>query len=113
MTDYKWFYVSSTIIREAAMLGGDISGLVPASGLAPPQREVPGQRRAVQEQIRASQPVFSPKIWAEKISISVSGLAPATGLQARFHAGLIQKSVAVPAVLGGHLGQEHPPGPWG
>ena len=31
MTDYKWFYVSSTIIKEAAMLGGDINGLVPSS----------------------------------------------------------------------------------
>ena len=30
MTDYKWFYSSSTIIKEAASLGGDISGLVPA-----------------------------------------------------------------------------------
>jgi len=29
MTDYKWFYVSSTIIKEAASLGGNISGLVP------------------------------------------------------------------------------------
>jgi pantetheine-phosphate adenylyltransferase len=29
MTDYKWFYTSSTIIKEAAGLGGDISGLVP------------------------------------------------------------------------------------
>ena len=29
MTDYKWFYVSSTIIKEAASLGGDINGLVP------------------------------------------------------------------------------------
>ena len=29
MTDYKWFYISSTIIKEAASLGGDISGLVP------------------------------------------------------------------------------------
>lgn len=29
MTDYKWFYISSTIIKEAAGLGGDISGLVP------------------------------------------------------------------------------------
>lgn len=29
MTDYKWFYVSSTIIKEAALLGGDINGLVP------------------------------------------------------------------------------------
>ena len=29
MTDYKWFYISSTIIKEAASLDGDISGLVP------------------------------------------------------------------------------------
>jgi len=29
MTDYKWFYVSSTIIKEAAKLGGDVEGLVP------------------------------------------------------------------------------------
>ncbi len=30
MTDYKWFYTSSTIIKEAASLGGDVSGLVPS-----------------------------------------------------------------------------------
>ncbi len=29
MTDYKWFYISSTIIKEAASLGGDVSGLIP------------------------------------------------------------------------------------
>jgi len=29
MTDYKWLYVSSTIIKEVASLGGDINGLVP------------------------------------------------------------------------------------
>lgn len=29
MTDYKWFYISSTIIKEAASLGGSIDGLVP------------------------------------------------------------------------------------
>ncbi len=29
MTDYKWLYVSSTIIKEAASLGGDINGLIP------------------------------------------------------------------------------------
>jgi pantetheine-phosphate adenylyltransferase len=29
MTDYKWFYISSTIIKEAARLGGNIEGLVP------------------------------------------------------------------------------------
>lgn len=29
MTDYKWLYTSSTIIKEAASLGGAIKGLVP------------------------------------------------------------------------------------
>ena len=29
MTDYKWFYISSTIIKEAASLGGNVDGLVP------------------------------------------------------------------------------------
>ena len=29
MTGYKWFYTSSTIINEAASLGGDVKGLVP------------------------------------------------------------------------------------
>jgi pantetheine-phosphate adenylyltransferase len=29
MTDYKWFYTSSTIIKEAARYGGTIRGLVP------------------------------------------------------------------------------------
>jgi len=29
MTDYKWFYTSSTLVKEAASLGGDINGLVP------------------------------------------------------------------------------------
>ena len=29
MTDYRWFYISSTIIKEAASLGGNIDGLVP------------------------------------------------------------------------------------
>ncbi len=31
MTDYKWFYISSSIIKEVASLGGDISGMVPAA----------------------------------------------------------------------------------
>ena len=29
MTDYKWLYISSTIIKAAASQGGDIEGLVP------------------------------------------------------------------------------------
>jgi pantetheine-phosphate adenylyltransferase len=33
MTDYKWLYISSTIIKEAARYGGDVSGLVPENVL--------------------------------------------------------------------------------
>lgn len=29
MTDYQWLYISSTIVKGAAKLGGDIKGLVP------------------------------------------------------------------------------------
>ena len=29
MTDYKWLFISSTIIKEVASLGGTIEGLVP------------------------------------------------------------------------------------
>ena len=29
MTDYKWLYISSTLIKDVARLGGDITGLVP------------------------------------------------------------------------------------
>ncbi len=29
MTDYRWLYLSSTIVKEAAKLGGSIQGLVP------------------------------------------------------------------------------------
>lgn len=31
MTDYRWLYISSTIIKEVACLGGDINGMVPAA----------------------------------------------------------------------------------
>jgi pantetheine-phosphate adenylyltransferase len=31
MTGYQWFYTSSTIIKEAASLGGSVEGLVPPS----------------------------------------------------------------------------------
>lgn len=31
MTDYKWMYISSSIIRQAASLDGNIAGLVPNS----------------------------------------------------------------------------------
>jgi len=29
MTDYRWLYISSTIVKEAARFGGDVRGLVP------------------------------------------------------------------------------------
>lgn len=29
MTGYRWLYISSTIIKEAAKLGGEVAGLVP------------------------------------------------------------------------------------
>lgn len=29
MTDYKWLFTSSSIIKETAMVGGDVQGLVP------------------------------------------------------------------------------------
>ncbi len=29
MTDYKWFYISSTIIKDAAKLGAEVSSFVP------------------------------------------------------------------------------------
>lgn len=29
MTDYRWLYISSTIVKEAAKHGGDVEGLVP------------------------------------------------------------------------------------
>jgi pantetheine-phosphate adenylyltransferase len=29
MTDYTWLYISSTIIKESASLGGDVRGLLP------------------------------------------------------------------------------------
>ncbi len=34
MTSFRWIYISSTIIKEAACHGGDVSGLVPAHVLA-------------------------------------------------------------------------------
>ena len=30
MTDYQWLYISSTIVKAAASLGGDVRGLVPS-----------------------------------------------------------------------------------
>lgn len=35
MTDYRWLYISSTIIKEAAKAGGDVKGLVPENVYGP------------------------------------------------------------------------------
>ena len=40
MTDYRWLYISSTIIKDVARLGGVIEGLVPESVLARVTRRV-------------------------------------------------------------------------
>lgn len=48
MTDYKWLYISSTIVKEVAKNGGDIRGLVPdlvrerMAGRFPPPALGPG-----------------------------------------------------------------------
>ena len=34
MTGFRWIYISSSIIKDAARHGGDISGMVPAHVLA-------------------------------------------------------------------------------
>jgi pantetheine-phosphate adenylyltransferase len=35
MTDYKWMYLSSTIVKEVATHGGNIKGLVPDCVITP------------------------------------------------------------------------------
>ena len=44
MTDYKWFYISSTIIKEAASFGGDVSGLVARYRQPKPERKIQKQK---------------------------------------------------------------------
>ena len=34
MTDYRWLYLSSTIVKEAASFGADVGGMVPPAVLA-------------------------------------------------------------------------------
>jgi pantetheine-phosphate adenylyltransferase len=31
MTDYQWMYLSSTIVKEVSLHGGNVKGLVPES----------------------------------------------------------------------------------
>jgi len=44
MTDYRWLYISSTIIKEAARLGGAVEGLVP-----------PGVERRLRERFKGKE----------------------------------------------------------
>ena len=44
MTGYKWFYTSSTIINEAASLGGSVKGLVPEIVNQKLQQKYPSKR---------------------------------------------------------------------
>jgi len=45
MTDYRWLFISSTIIKEAARLGGSVEGLVP-----------PGVERRLKEKFATAEP---------------------------------------------------------
>jgi len=47
MTGYKWFYTSSTIINEAASLGGSVKGLVPEIVYQKLQEKYPSKRGIV------------------------------------------------------------------
>lgn len=48
MTDYRWLYISSTIIKDVARLGGSIEGLVPETILDQVDRRM-AERRAAAE----------------------------------------------------------------
>ena len=53
MTDYRWLYISSTIIKDVARLGGVIEGLVPDSILA--------HIAARMEEVRAAKALSAPE----------------------------------------------------
>jgi pantetheine-phosphate adenylyltransferase len=44
MTGYKWFYISSKIINEAASLGGSVKGLVPEIVYQKLQQKYPSKK---------------------------------------------------------------------
>lgn len=48
MTDYRWLYISSTIIKDVARLGGSIEGLVPESIQVQVRRRLDERRQALQ-----------------------------------------------------------------
>ena len=51
MTDYKWLYTSSTIVKEAAKHGGNVSGLVPTPALQALYRKFPLLARKKQRDV--------------------------------------------------------------
>lgn len=46
MTDYRWLYISSTIVKEAASYGGDVSAMVPPPVAARLQKKFAGRAEA-------------------------------------------------------------------
>ncbi len=49
MTDYKWMYLSSTIIKEVAGHGGNIKGLVPDCVVTPLYKRCEERRREAEQ----------------------------------------------------------------
>lgn len=52
MTDYRWLYISSTIIKDVARLGGSIEGLVPENILHRVRRRMDEHRSVTGEPVR-------------------------------------------------------------
>lgn len=52
MTDYRWLYISSTIIKDVARLGGSIEGLVPENILHRVRRRMDERRSVTGEPAR-------------------------------------------------------------
>lgn len=52
MTDYRWLYISSTIIKDVARLGGSIEGLVPENILHRVRRRMDERRSVTGEPVR-------------------------------------------------------------
>lgn len=52
MTDYRWLYISSTIIKDVARLGGSIEGLVPENILHRVRRRMDERRTVTGEPAR-------------------------------------------------------------
>lgn len=50
MTDYKWMYLSSSIVKEVACNGGNIKSLVPDCVITPLYKRCEERRRAAEEE---------------------------------------------------------------